>query len=76
MWSLMCDLISMAVHINLVKEIDYMNSIVNQVYMNVDKLIEAEWRIYASVNLPSLVQIMTCHLLSAKPSFEPILEYC
>ena len=28
--------------------------------------IEAEWRIYAWVNLPSLVQIMTCRLVGAK----------
>ena len=28
------------------------------------KLIEAEWRIYASVNLPSFVQIMACRLVS------------
>ena len=39
-------------------------------------LIEAEWRIYASVNLASLVQIMACRLAGAKPSSEPMLEYC
>ena len=38
--------------------------------------IEAEWRIYASVNLPSLVQIMACRLVGDKPSSEPMLEYC
>ena len=40
------------------------------------ELIEAEWRIYASVNKPSLVQIMACHLAGAKPLSEPMLEYC
>ena len=39
-------------------------------------VIEAEWRIYASVNLPSLVQIMACRLTGAKPLSEPMLEYC
>ena len=34
------------------------------------KLIEAEWHIYVSVNLPSLVQIMACHLVGAKPLSE------
>ena len=37
---------------------------------------EAEWRVYASENLPSLVQIMACRLVGAKPLSEPILEYC
>ena len=36
--------------------------------------IEAEWRIYASVNYPSLVQIMDCLLVDAKPLSEPMLE--
>ena len=40
-----------------------------------DLLIEAEWRKYASVNLPSLVQIMACRLVGAKPLPEPMLEY-
>ena len=39
------------------------------------KLIEAEWRRYASVNLSSLVQIMACRLVGAKPLSEPMLEY-
>ena len=47
-------------------------------------LVEAEWRvyiyiyiyIYASVNWSSLVQIMACRLVGAKPLSEPILEYC
>ena len=30
------------------------------------QLIEAEWSIYASVNLPSLVQIIACRLVGAK----------
>ena len=39
-------------------------------------LIEAGWCIYASVNLPSLVHIMACRLVGAKPLSEPMLEYC
>ena len=38
-------------------------------------LIEAKWRIYASVNLTSLVQIMARALIGAKPLPEPMLEY-
>ena len=38
-------------------------------------LTEAEWRIYALVNYPSLVQIMACRLVGAKPLSEPMLEY-
>ena len=38
--------------------------------------VEAEWRIYASVNFPPLVQIMACRLVGAKPLSEPMLEYC
>ena len=41
-----------------------------------DYLIEVEWRIYASVALPALVQIMACRLDGAKPLSEPMLEYC
>ena len=37
---------------------------------------EAELRMYATVILPSLVQIMSCRLVGAKPLSEPILEYC
>ena len=37
---------------------------------------EAEWRRYASVNEPSLVKIMACRLVGAKPLFEPMLDYC
>ena len=37
---------------------------------------EAEWRIYASVNKPSLAQIMACRLVGTKPLSEPMLEYC
>ena len=40
------------------------------------KLIEAEWGIYASVNFPSLAQVMACRLSGAKPLSEPMLEYC
>ena len=39
-------------------------------------LIEPEWRIYASVNLPPLVQIMARRLEGAKPAPEPALTYC
>ena len=35
-----------------------------------------EMHIYASVNLPSLFQIMACRLFSAKPLSEPMLLYC
>ena len=31
---------------------------------------------HAPVNLPSLVQIMACHLVGAEPLSEPMLEYC
>ena len=36
------------------------------------ELIGAEWRIYASVILPSLVQIMACRLVGAKPLSKPM----
>ena len=39
-------------------------------------LIDAKWRIYASVIQPSLVQIMACPLVGAKPLLEPMLKYC
>ena len=39
------------------------------------QLIEAERHIYASINLPSLLQIMACRLVGAKPLSEPMLEY-
>ena len=45
-------------------------------FINMVYFIEAEWRIYASKNLPSLVQIMACRLDGAKPLSEPMLEYC
>ena len=41
----------------------------------IDWFTEVEWRIYASVNYPSLVQIMACRLVGVKPFSEPILEY-
>ena len=37
---------------------------------------EAEWRIYASVGLPSLFRIMACRLVGAKTLSEPMLKYC
>ena len=39
-------------------------------------LIEAERRIYESVNSPSLVQMITCRLVDTKPLCESTLEYC
>ena len=39
-------------------------------------LIEAKWRIYASVNKPSVVQIMACCLVNGKPLSEPKMQYC
>ena len=38
-------------------------------------IIEAGWRIYASVIWPSLVQIMACRLVGAKPLSEPMLGF-
>ena len=38
-------------------------------------LMEAEWRIYVSVNLASLVRITTRRLDGAKPLFEPVLKF-
>ena len=40
---------------------------------DVVKLVEAEWRIYVSENLPSLVQIMACFLDGAKPLSETMM---
>ena len=37
--------------------------------------ITAEWRIYASVNELSLVQILACRLVRAKPLSQPMQEY-
>ena len=37
--------------------------------------IEAERRIYATVNMPTLVQKVACRLIGAKPLSEPMLEY-
>ena len=39
-------------------------------------LIEGERRIYGSVISPSLVQIMACRLVGAKPFSETMMEYC
>ena len=41
-----------------------------------NQLIEAECRILPSINLSSLVQIMACRLIGAKPLSEPMLDYC
>ena len=38
-------------------------------------LIEAEWRIYASIDKPSLVQMMPCRMFGAKPLSELMLTY-
>ena len=44
---------------------------------NVDYTVLTHWgRVYASVNLPSLLQIMAWRLAGAKPLSEPMLEYC
>ena len=44
--------------------------------ISVRSLIEAEWRMCASVNSPQLVQIMPCRLVGAKQLSEPMLKYC
>ena len=41
-----------------------------------DKLIEAEWRIYAPVNYAIRVQTMACRQFGANPLSEPMLVYC
>ena len=46
----------------------------SQKYFFQYQLIEADWTIYMSVNLQSLVQIMACHL--AIILYGPMLEYC
>ena len=38
-------------------------------------LFEPQWRIYASINYPSLLQILACRLEGAKLLSEPMLEY-
>ena len=37
---------------------------------------EAQWCIYALVKIPSLVQIIACHLDGTNPLSKPMLEYC
>ena len=37
---------------------------------------KAPWSVVTCGSRPSLVQIMACHLVVAKPLSEPILEYC
>ena len=39
-------------------------------------LSKPERRIYPSVKIPSLLQIMACRLADTKPLSEPMLEYC
>ena len=46
------------------------------VFLCLIQITEAEWRIYALVNLPSLVQIMASGLVGTKPLSEPMLKYC
>ena len=41
-----------------------------------NQLIEAEWRMYASVKWPSLFQVMASRLVGAQPLSEPMLENC
>ena len=50
-------------------------SVTEHAIVETDYLIEAVWRICASINYPSLVQIMACRLAGAKPLYEPMLEY-
>ena len=42
--------------------------------LRVGWLIESEWRIYETVNQSSLVQIMDCRLVFAKPLSEPMVD--
>ena len=39
-------------------------------------LIEADWCLDASVRKASLIEIMACHLFTAKPLSEPMMAYC
>ena len=48
----------------------------DELTLNLHLLMEAEWRIYSSINLPSLVQIMACRLVGAKPLSETMLAHC
>ena len=50
---------------------------VRYLWENSNSLIEAEaeGRIYASVNLPSLAQVRTCRQVGAKPLPKPMLKY-
>ena len=46
-------------------------------YVGWKNIIEVEWRIYMhQQNKPSLIQIMVCRLLGAKPLSEPMLGHC
>ena len=47
----------------------------DDVKCEMNEIIEVKWCIYTSVNLPSLVQIMACRLVGAKPLSEPMVEY-
>ena len=53
-----------------------MSQITPRWLFSIFKLIEAEWRIYASVIWSALVQTMACRLDGAKPLPEPMQEYC
>ena len=56
---------------------DFMSTLAEwRVAVCVSKLIEAEWRIYASVNKQSLFQMMACRLSGAKLLSETMLEWC
>ena len=46
------------------------------VHQPIIELIEAETRLHASLNYPSLLQIMVYRLIGAKPLFESLLEHC
>ena len=38
--------------------------------------IEAGWHMYESENKPSMVHILACRLVGAKPLSKPVLDYC
>ena len=52
------------------------NDLARILRLHVFLLIEADWRIYASVNFPPLIQIIACRLVGAKPLSKLMLEYC
>ena len=63
-------------HLSTVIHSELYDKRTSQVTFVIYQLIEAVWRIYTSVNYPSMAQIMACRLAGAKPLSEPMLEYC